>query len=126
MLRGTVSKSARSAALVVGVLLAVIVFAILLATVRVRIERKATLVGPDCDVYYMILRGATLEEIRAALMKEPEVVRTFSSQGKSLLCFAAGEGRLDVVELLLELGADPNGHARGRGKVCANVCNRVW
>ncbi|MFO7904640.1 MAG: ankyrin repeat domain-containing protein [Planctomycetota bacterium] len=50
-----------------------------------------------------------MQEIKKALRERPHIVRSFIYQGRTLLSCAAGEGREDVVELLLRMGARPNG-----------------
>lgn len=75
----------------------------------IKIERHPQLAGPEEPVYYMILRGRSLEEIEKALRERPQIVKSFMWQGRTLLCCAAAEGREDVAELLLSMGADPNG-----------------
>ena len=85
------------------------VIVIALMTSCVKIERRLELAGPEEPIYYMIGRGEPLEEIEKALRERPHIVRSFIYQEETLLSCAAGEGREDVVELLLSMGARPNG-----------------
>lgn len=75
----------------------------------VKVERSTQLAGPKEPVYYMIVSGRPFHEIEKALRARPEVVRNFEWLGLTLLDYAAAEGREDVVELLLSMGADANG-----------------
>jgi hemoglobin len=66
-----------------------------------------------------------LENVRQKLTTNPELVRPRYTHGRTLLHDAADAGNLQVVEWLLELGADPNatdggGHAPlyGVGNAC--------
>jgi len=83
---------------------------------RFSVDTTEKLVAPDTPVFGMIVNGTRLERIQAALEQDKKVVNDFSLNGKSLLCYAAEEKRLDVAELLLQMGADVHGHVnRPRG-----------
>lgn len=94
-----------------GIALATVVVALILGA-EIRIERQMEVVGPDEPVYYMIVRNEPLAAIQRELQKNPRVVRNSFIINGTLLAHAAGEGREDVVRLLLEMGADPNGRGR--------------
>jgi truncated hemoglobin YjbI len=60
--------------------------------------------------------GILLDHVRQTLLSDPALVGERYASGRTLLHGAAAAGSLDVVELLLQLGADPNttdeaGHA---------------
>jgi len=79
-------------------------------------ETRYVLVGPDeilgedAPIYHMLSDEASLETIEEALRQRPRLVNEFSWFERSLLAIAAQERRLDVAKLLLEMGANPNGH----------------
>lgn len=99
------------------VLVASVVLLTLLLTfaspIRVKLEKRSELVGPEEPVYYMILQERPFPEIEQALRQRPHVATRFVWQGRTLLCYAAWKGREDVVSLLLSMGADPNGAPNG-------------
>ena len=74
------------------------------------------IVGPDGQivfvshrVYHMIWGGRPVEAIKRELEENPRLIHDSFLMNKTLLAYAAGERRDDVVRLLLEMGADPNG-----------------
>jgi ankyrin repeat protein len=88
---------------------------------RVDARKTAEVVGPDEPVYYLILRQAPLREIEDALRRRPHVVTEFTWHGRTLLCDAASVRRQDVVELLLAMGADPNGSDNGASPLISAI-----
>jgi truncated hemoglobin YjbI len=66
-----------------------------------------------------------IDYVRMRLTSDPALARQRYHYGRTLLHEAAGEGRLPTVQLLLELGADPNSAQGGRTPLyCAgNECD---
>lgn len=88
--------------------LSIFVAAIILGT-DIRVERRIEVMGPDEPVYYMIVRGEPLEFIEKELNKRPRIVNESYIMDKTLLAYASESGRENVVKLLIDKGADPNG-----------------
>ncbi len=55
-----------------------------------------------------IMSGAVTEYVRGKLLADPGLAQERYTYGRTLLHETAGQGSLATVELLLELGADPN------------------
>ena len=93
-------------ALLVASLIAIIIrFGVPVVT----IDTTHRVVGPEELIYYMIVRGEPIGEIRKQVNERPRVVKDFRFQGQGLLAYAASVGRERVVRLLLKRGANPNG-----------------
>lgn len=99
----------KSATIVVGCTAMAAIVLIVALTVRVKIEGRSELVGADEPVLGLILQGRPIEDIKRELEKKPHLAVDYVWQGGTLLCYAAGAGRNDVAELLLNMGADPDG-----------------
>jgi hemoglobin len=54
-----------------------------------------------------------IDYVRSRLVSDPPLARNRYAYGRTLLHAAAGEGSLPTVQLLLQLGADPNATAQG-------------
>jgi len=54
-----------------------------------------------------------IDYVRSRLVSDPSLARNRYAYGRTLLHAAAGEGSLPTVQLLLQLGADPNATAQG-------------
>jgi ankyrin repeat protein len=95
---------------VLGLIVTMPILLLVPGPVQVRIEHKMTLAGPDEPIYYMVLDPRTpLEDIKKALLENPGVVNTFSMNRSSLLSLAVETNRIDVMQLLLDHGADIHG-----------------
>ncbi len=57
-------------------------------------------------------QAALLDYVRQRLVTTPELVQERYTYGRTLLHEVAGQGKLVIVELLLQLGADPNARDR--------------
>lgn len=68
---------------------------------------------------------ALLEYAERALLADPALAHVPNRYGRTLLHDAAAQGNLRMVELLLRLGADPNGTAQGHTPLycVANECH---
>jgi len=93
-----------------GAILLLLFLAWLLINFEVRVSSHTELGGPDSPVYYSIVRGEPLRRIEAHLRYDPSVVKDFYFNQYSLLGHAVSSGRSDVIELLIETGADPDGN----------------
>ncbi len=60
---------------------------------------------------------ALIDYVRNRLINDPALARDRYAYGRTLLHAAAGEGRLPEVQLLLQLGADPNAGDQARRRV---------
>ena len=78
-----------------------------------------------CGLLALMVRCASdgvLNYVRARLARDPALVRERHA-GRTLLHDAAAAGNLAVVELLLDVGADPNGHDGGSHTPLYSVAN---
>lgn len=92
-----------------GAILFVLFLAWCLINVEIRFTSHTELGGPESPVYYSIVRGEPLRKIEAHLRDDPSDVMDFYFNRLSLLGHAVSSNRSDVIELLIEYGADPDG-----------------
>lgn len=77
--------------------------------IRVSVETKVTLVGPDEEAINLLFQGASLGSIQRAVQRAGKPVDQVIYRDKALLYWAVDERRPDVVAWLLKQGADPDG-----------------
>jgi len=105
----------------VGRILLIILIVMVIACFSINIpiltiDYKYTLIGPKNPVVNMITNHAPLQKIKDELNKNPKAINTYSYMHETMLAFAADDDRTNIVELLLSMGADPNGRIGGNTK----------
>ena len=103
-------------------IVAVALLAAIVATVcwlrpQVHVSVDRQLVGPSDEAMGLLLKGAPLDQIQAAVRRSGKHVDQISHLGGTLLFYAAAEHRIDVAQWLLKEGANPNGTWNGFGGV---------
>lgn len=88
-------------------------------TIDVQVEHRLS--GPDHESIHLLLQGATLEDIQTSVTRSGIPVDSIAWNGRSLLYYAAREQRLDIVEWLLEAGANPDGIDSGLTPLSAAI-----
>jgi len=81
--------------------------------VHVSVDRQ--LVGPGDEAMNLLLQGAPLDQIQAAVRRSGKHVDQITHLGGTLLFYATAEKRIDVAQWLLKEGANPNGVWNGFG-----------
>jgi ankyrin repeat protein len=108
----SVSRSAIVVAVILLLLLVMFALMILGPNVRVRFSQSQQLVGPESELYFSIVRGEPRGVIEQLIERDASDLHDFYFIGQSLLAHAIRYGRNDVIDLLIEHGANPNGLGR--------------
>lgn len=69
------------------------------------VKTPSHLQGPEAIVY--AAKGGDLATVKAVLAEDPSLIQAQDHMGNTLLHIAGGYNRLEVVQYLLEQGADP-------------------